>query len=233
MTEKKANHIGIIMDGNRRFAKSKSLVPWKGHEEGAKKLGELIEWAKEFDIKQLTLYTFSLENFNRPKEEFDNLMRIFTENFDKLKDDKRIYDNKIRVRVLGRIEMFPKEVQEKINYIVEKTKDHDQYTINFAMAYGGRGEIVDAAKKIAKDAKEGNLNPEDINENTFKNYLYMTDEPDLVIRTGGDRRTSNYFPYQCTYSEWFFLPMTWPEFSKDALIEVLDEFENRERRFGK
>jgi tritrans,polycis-undecaprenyl-diphosphate synthase [geranylgeranyl-diphosphate specific] len=226
-------HIGIILDGNRRFSKRLMMKPWKGHEWGAKKVEKLLDWCKEIGIKELTLYTFSVENFNRPKEEFDYLMNLFRREFEKLKDDKRIDENRIRINVIGRIWMFPKDIQERMRYIMEKTKNYDNYIINFAMGYGGRAEVVDAAKKIAQQVKDGKLDIEQINEETFSRNLYMADEPDLIIRTGGDHRTSNFLNYQAAYSEWIFLEKTWPEFEKEDLVEAISDFSKRERRFGR
>lgn len=226
-------HIGIIMDGNRRFSKQLMLKPWKGHEWGAKKVEDLLNWTKELGIHELTLYTFSVNNFNRPKEEFDYLMGIFKKEFARLKDDKRIHENKIKINVIGRTYLFPKDVQEEISEIMEATKDYEDYIINFAMGYGGRTEVLDAAVKIAEQVKAGKLDIADINEETFSKNLYMNDEPDLIIRTGGDHRTSDFLIWQSNYSEWFFLEKLWPEFSKEDLMEVMADFGNRERRFGK
>lgn len=226
-------HIAIILDGNRRFAKRLMKEPWKGHEYGAKKISELLEWCKEFNIRELTLYCLSLQNFNRPKEEFDYLMKIFREGFDKLKDDERIMKYGIKIRVLGRIHLLPEDIQQKIKYIVEKTKDNKNYTINFALAYGGREEITDAVKKIALSINQGKLSPEAVNEQTITENLYMQDEPDLIIRTGGEKRTSNFLIWQSWYSEWMFLDKMWPEFNKKDFIACLEEYNKRERRFGK
>ena len=226
-------HVAIILDGNRRFSKRLMMKPWKGHEWGAKKIKSVLDWCKEFDIRELTLYTFSVENFNRPKKEFNYLMSLFREGFDKLKDDPRIYKNKIKVNVIGRIWMFPKDVQERMNYIIEKTKNHDKNIINFAMAYGGRHEVVDAVKKIAEQLKKGKLKIEDINEESFSRNLYMADEPDLIIRTGGEKRLSNFLPLQGAYSELIFLDKMWPEFEKEDFIYCMEEYSKRERRFGK
>ncbi len=226
-------HVGIILDGNRRFAKKLMAKPWKGHEWGAKKLQQVLEWCKELDIKELTLYTFSIENFNRPKEEFSFLMKLFKEGFDKIKEDPRLNEYGIRVRFIGRTHMFPEEVQESMKFLMEKTKDNDKYLINFAMAYGGRSEIVDAARNIVADVNAGKLKAEEVNETTFSNYLYMGDEPDLIIRTGGEQRTSNFLMYQSAYSEWFFLEKNWPEFEKEDFVNILADFKQRDRRFGK
>lgn len=226
-------HIGIIMDGNRRFSRRLMMKPWKGHEWGAEKVKKVFEWCREYNIKEITLYTFSIQNFNRPKKEFDYLMKIFSENFEKLKDDKRLTEYGMRINVIGRLWMFPKDVQEKIKFVVEKTKNNNKYIVNFAMAYGGREEVIDATKKIAEQVKEGTLDIDDINENTFSRNLYFSDEPDFIIRTGGDHRTSNFLPFQSAYSEWIFIDKMWPEFSKEDFESAIMNFAKRERRFGR
>jgi tritrans,polycis-undecaprenyl-diphosphate synthase [geranylgeranyl-diphosphate specific] len=226
-------HLGIIMDGNRRFAKRLTAKPWKGHEWGAKKLDNVLEWCKEYDIKELTLYTFSIQNFNRPKEEFDYLMKIFASNFDRVKEDKRIYENKIKINVIGRLWMFPENIQKRMYDIMEATKDHNQYIINFAMAYGGQEEVVDAAIKIAEKVKSGEINIEDINEEVFRKNLYLESEPDLIIRTGGEKRSSNFLAFQGAYSEYMYIEKMWPEFKKEDFVLCLKEYNNRKRRFGK
>jgi tritrans,polycis-undecaprenyl-diphosphate synthase [geranylgeranyl-diphosphate specific] len=227
-------HIAIILDGNRRFAKRLMIKPWMGHEWGFKKLEKLFEWLAELKfVKELTLYAFSVQNFNRPKEEFDYLMKIFKEMCDKYSNDKKIKENGIRINVIGRTYMFPQDLQEKIKSLMEKTKDNKDYIVNIALAYGGREEVIDATKKIAEQLKSGKLNIDQINEEIFSKNVYMSSEPDLIIRTGGDHRTSNFLIWQSSYSEWFFLEKTWPEFEKEDLIKVLDEFKTRDRRFGK
>jgi tritrans,polycis-undecaprenyl-diphosphate synthase [geranylgeranyl-diphosphate specific] len=211
-------HIGIIMDGNRRFARRVMAKPWKGHEWGTKKLEQVLEWCQEHKIKELTVYTFSIQNFSRPKKEFDYIMKLFLEGFNRLKDDKRLYENKIRINVIGRLSMFP--------------KNHGEYIINFAMGYGGQEEVVDAARKIAEGIKKGKIDVKDINEATFKDYLYMKDEPELIIRTGGEQRTSNFLAYQGVYSEYIFIEKMWPEFEKEDFMMCLKEYSKRKRRFG-
>jgi len=171
-------HIGIILDGNRRFAKRLMLKPWKGHEWGAEKVKKLLEWVKELGIKELTLYAFSIENFNRPKDEFDFLMDLFRREFELLKDDAKVMEEKIRINIIGRIWMFPEDIREKMYYIMEKTKNNDKYIINIAMAYGGRAEIIDATKKIAEQVKAGRININDINEEVFKRTCILS--PSLI-----------------------------------------------------
>ena len=148
-------HIGIIMDGNRRFSKKLMLKPWMGHEWGAKKIRKLFDWCRELGIREATLYTFSVENFNRPKDEFDFLMKLFEAELGDLLKSDELEKNQIRINIIGRLWMFPKSLQEKMHAIMEKTRTYDQYTANFAMAYGGRAEVVDAARKISQQIKDG------------------------------------------------------------------------------
>lgn len=224
-------HVGIILDGNRRFSKRLMLKPHKGHEWGAKKLEKLFEWCKEYGIKELTLYCFSIENFDRPKEEFDYLMNLFREEFTKLKNEEEKLKN-VRVNFIGRIEMFSKGVKESMEALMDKTKNNTPYIVNFAMAYGGRAEIIDATKKLSKDVKEGKLDVGDI-ENKFEDYLYIKSEPDLIIRTS-ESRLSGFLLYQGAYSEIIFLPdILWPEFEKKNFVECIEEYSRRQRRFGK
>tara|TARA_Y100000310_G_C20669747_1_gene809596 strand:- start:394 stop:1104 length:711 start_codon:yes stop_codon:yes gene_type:complete len=226
-------HVGIILDGNRRFAKKLMLKPWKGHEWGAKKIESLFEWAKELKIKELTLYTFSIYNFDRPKKEFDYLMDLFKKEFERIKDDKRIYNDEIKINFIGRIWMFPEEVQEKMRNLAEKTKHHNKHIVNFAMAYGGRAEVVDAVKIIAEKAKKSELNIDEINEKVFADHLYMNNDVDLIIRTSGEQRTSDFLPWQGNNAEWIFVQKTWPEFEKSDFLECIEEYKRRDRRMGK
>ena len=226
-------HLGIILDGNRRFAKRLMLKPFKGHEWGAKKIQELFEWCKEYNIKELTLYAFSIENFDRPKLEFDFLMDLFEKEFKKVKHDDKIYDEKIKINFIGRIDMFPEKVKKQMRDLMASTKSHDKFIVNFAMAYGGRAEIIDATKKIAKQIKEGKLNIDQINEEVFTKNVYLESEPDLIIRTS-ERRLSGFLLWQGSYAEIQFLPeVLWPEFSKENFAKCLEDYANRDRRFGK
>ena len=227
-------HIAIILDGNRRFAKRLMLKPWKGHEWGVKKVEKIFDWCKEFNVNELTLYCLSLENFNRPKEEFDYLMNLFREEYKNLlKEDSKIHKNKVKINFIGRLKLLPQDIQEDIKKIKEITKDYDNYTVNFAMAYGGKQEVIDATIKIAEAIKSGNLNIDKINEKTFTNNLLLKSSPELIIRTGGEKRTSNFLIWQGAYSEWIFLEKLWPEFEKEDFVSCLEEYNARERRFGK
>jgi len=226
-------HVAIILDGNRRFAKRLALDPKKGHEFGYEKIKEFLDWCKDLGIKELTFYSFSMQNFNRPKDEFDYLINLIRNGFDKFRDDPRVHEHKIKVNVIGRYNLFPKDVVDAINKVVNDTKDYNNFTLNFALAYGGREEFTDTVKKIAQKVADGELRPEDIDEKVVQENLYMTSEPDLIIRTGGDKRTSNFLMWQASYSEWFFVDKMWPEFTKEDLMEILKEYEQRDRRFGK
>lgn len=230
MASKVPRHIGIILDGNRRYAKKIGLQPWKGHEFGVKKLEQLLDWCMELGIKELTLYSFSTENFNRTKTERDFLFNIFKQEFKNMKNRGNIFKNRIRVNVIGRLGMFPKDIRKAMDDIMEKTKKHNGFIVNFAMAYGGRQEIVDAFKGIIKKSKK--IKSEDISEELITKNLYLKSEPDLVIRPGGEIRTSNFLTWQSVYSEWVFIDKLWPEFTKEDLERCIEEFNKRERRFG-
>ena len=224
-------HVAIVLDGNRRFAKKLMLKPWKGHEWGKGKVEKLFEWAKELGVNELTLYAFSIQNLNRPKEEFDYLMKLFVESFNGIKNDIKIKE--VKMNFIGRINLFPKEVQKAMNELMEKTKDNIPYIVNFAMAYGGQEEVIDAVKKISEQVKEGKLDINKINEESFKDYLHLKNSPELIIRTGGEKRTSNFLNYQAAYSEWIYLEKMWPEFEKEDFEECIKEYSSRQRRFGK
>jgi len=219
------------MDGNRRYAKEKGMHPWKGHEEGAKRIEDIIGWCKDYRVEELTLYTFSVQNFQRSEDEKNHLMNIIKAHFEKILKDKRIEE--IKVRVIGRTWMFPDDVQGIIRKVTEKTKDHSGFTLNFAMGYGGREEIVDSVKRIAGKVKEGELDIDEIDEAAITSNIYLKSEPDLIIRTGGEHRTSNFLVWQSYYSEWMFVDTYWPAFSKEDFIRCMEEFSKRKRRFGK
>ncbi|MBS3134935.1 di-trans,poly-cis-decaprenylcistransferase [Candidatus Woesearchaeota archaeon] len=232
-TEKVPKHIGIVLDGNRRFSKKLMMKPWMGHEWGAKKIEKLIEWCVEYKIKELTLYTLSVQNFfSRPKNELNYLLNLFKEECLKLKNDERISRHKIKINFIGRLNLFNDELHGLMKEIMEGTKSNNNLTINFAMAYGGQEEVMDAVKKIAQQVKEGKLDVDKINEEVFENNLYLKNSPELIIRTGGEKRTSNFLNYQAAYSEWIFLEKLWPEFDKEDFVECLCEYSNRSRRFG-
>tara|TARA_Y100000310_G_C20496060_1_gene721588 strand:+ start:183 stop:884 length:702 start_codon:yes stop_codon:yes gene_type:complete len=225
-------HIGLIIDGNRRFSKRLMLKPWKGHEFGYKKVKKVIEWCKEYpNIKEITIYAFSLENFKRPKKEFDYLMGLFKKAFQELmtKDKERL--KQIKVQFIGRIKLFPKEIQKVMQELQEKTKNNKPYTLNFAMAYSGQAEVVDATKRIVEKVENGDLNIDEINEQVFKENLDLSSEPDLVIRTS-EKRLSGFLLFQSAYAEIMFVDKLWPEFEKEDFVACINEFSSRKRRFG-
>lgn len=227
-------HLGIILDGNRRLAKRLQLQPWKGHEMGAGKVEKLFQWARDLGIEELTLYALSIDNFSkRPEEELKFLYGIFRKEFEKLRDDERLIEEGVRIHFIGRREMLPEDMQQIMKDLEDKTVDNDKYRVNFALAYGGREEIVDSVKKIAVQVRDGCLEVEDIDKETINNHLDLPRHPQLIIRTGGEFRTSNFLVWQSAYSEWYVLKKFWPEFEKDDLVRAKDSFENRDIRLGK
>lgn len=234
--DKGPRHIAIILDGNRRFAKKLGLPQLEGHRRGLDRFKEIFKEFKEkgdkYGIKELSLYCFSMQNFNRSKEEVDYLMKLFEKAFNDVALDENIHKNKMRINVVGMTHLLPEKLQKAIKKAMDATKDYDDYVINFCLAYGGKEEITDAAKRLAKDVKEGKVNVEDIDEKLFKKYFYFNSDVDLVIRTGGEKRTSNFLPWQASYAEWFFVDKFWPEFSIQDFKKVLEGFKQRQRRFG-
>ncbi|MBI4158907.1 di-trans,poly-cis-decaprenylcistransferase [Candidatus Woesearchaeota archaeon] len=226
-------HVGIIVDGNRRFAKRLMMKPWKGHEWGYEKIKKLFDWSKELGIQELTLYTFSIENFKRPKEEFDYLMDLCERAFKETKKDKRIHKNKVRISFIGRTFMFPEKVQKAMHELQETTKNYSDFIVNFAMAYGGRAEIIDATRKIAAQVKEGKLDIDSINEEVFRKNIYLESEPDLIIRTSGEKRLSGFLLWQGSYAEIYWCEKLWPEFEKEDFVAAIQDYSKRQRRFGK
>jgi tritrans,polycis-undecaprenyl-diphosphate synthase [geranylgeranyl-diphosphate specific] len=232
------NHIAVIMDGNRRMA-TKILRdnPTKGHYIGAKKVREFIKWCIDLNIKIITLYSFSLENFNRSKHEVDELMNLFEREFRDIADDEQVHKHRIHIRAIGRLELLPENVKEAIKYAEERTKDYDNYYVNIAIAYGGQQELVDAVKKIAKKIKNNEMDVEDITMETISNHLYTAHlpypNPDLIIRTSGEERISNFLIWQSSYSELYFCETYWPQFRKIDFLRSIRDYQNRKRRFGK
>jgi tritrans,polycis-undecaprenyl-diphosphate synthase [geranylgeranyl-diphosphate specific] len=228
-------HVAIIMDGNRRFARELGLSSTDGHRKGKEKLEEVLEWCLDVGIHVLTVYAFSTENLMRDDGELRDLMLLFAENFRKAGDDERVHKHHIRIRVLGQRHLLPKEVQEAIEYAESRTKDYDDYFFNLAVAYGGRQEIVDAIRRVVMDAKEGKISVEDIDEGLFSRHLYTGDlpDPDLVLRTSGEERISNFLLWQLAYSELYFVDVYWPGFRKIDFLRAIRSFQMRQRRFGR
>jgi tritrans,polycis-undecaprenyl-diphosphate synthase [geranylgeranyl-diphosphate specific] len=235
--DRKPEHVAIILDGNRRWAAHKSLIPWLGHRHGADKTDELMDWCMELGVKFITLYAFSTENFHRPPKEVEEIMKLIEEKLYSILENERIHENKIRVKAIGRVDLLPKSIQEVIQRVEETTKMYEDRFLNVAVAYGGRAEIVDATKKIAKKVKNGELKPEKINEKLFEKYLYTAHMPrqdaDLIIRTSGEERLSGFLSWQSAYSELCFVDVNWPDFRRIDLLRAVRTYQRRKRRFGK
>lgn len=232
----KPEHIAIILDGNRRWASEKVLNPWFGHEKGADKVDQLVDWCLKLNVRSVTLYAFSIENFRRSRSEVAEIMRIAEERFRQILTDERIHEDRICVKVIGRVNLLPSELQKLIADVEKATQDYDEHFLNFAFAYGGRAEIVDAARKIAEEVSQGKLKPESVDEKTFEQHLYTShlpnQDPDLIIRTSGEERLSGFLLWQSAYSELFFLDIYWPDFRLIDLLRAVRTFQKRKRRFG-
>jgi len=227
-------HIAVIMDGNRRFAARLGLSTAEGHERGKDKVNELLGWCIELGIKYFTVYAFSTENLHRSPEEVDDLMDLFTRGFMEAGDDKRIHENRIRIKTIGQRELLPEKVRDAIAYAEEKTKNYDDYTYSIAVAYGGREEIIHAIKCIAASVKEGKISEDDINEEMVSSMLYTCDipDPDLILRTSGEERVSNFLIWQIAYAELYFTDIYWPGFRKIDFLRAIRSYQRRKRRFG-
>ena len=225
-------HIAIIMDGNGRWAKNKGLPRVVGHKKGIETVRIIVEASANLGVQFLTLYTFSTENWNRPKAEVSTLMRLIVKS---LKDEtEQLNKNNIRLSTIGNIDLLPEEVREELNYAIDKTSNNTKMTLNLALSYSGRWELTNAVKKISKDFKAGTIELENINESVISNNLETSGipDPELVIRSGGEMRISNFLLWQIAYSEIFVTDVLWPKFRTRDLIEAINEFQTRERRFG-
>jgi len=229
----KLQHIAIIMDGNGRWAKKRGLPRSVGHKKGAEVVKEITRAAGELGVKYLTLYAFSTENWRRDPEEVATLMGLLR---DYLKSDlKEIQENGVRIIFIGERQMLDADIVEQMAKIEAETAHNDKMTLCIAISYGARQEIVNAARKIAVLARRGDILPEDVDIKMFSDMLYTKDvpDPDLVIRTSGEQRISNYLLWQIAYAEFFFTPTLWPDFGKEELERIINDFNTRERRYGK
>ena len=225
-------HIAIIMDGNRRWAKARGLTTRDGHKAGADALENISKFCNEIGIKYLTVYAFSTENWKRSKQEVSALMailRVYVNSFLKEKNKQNI-----RIKLFGNISELSKGLQTSINKAIETTKNNTGLTLNIAFNYGGRPELIRAMKNIAKEVKENKIDIDDINEELISNHLYTAGEPDpdLLIRTSRELRTSNFLPWQLVYTEFYFPEKHWPDFGKEDLLEAIRVYQKRNRRFG-
>ncbi len=221
------------MDGNRRWAKAKGLPVAMGHKKGAENVQKIVRAVADLGINCLTLYAFSTENWQREKSEVDSLMNLLREY---LKSElKEIQDNGVRIVFIGERQMLSADIVEQMNKIENDTRNNSKMTLCIALSYGSRQEILGAVRKIATLAQKGDISPAEIDDKMFSDMLYTKDipDPDLLIRTGGDRRVSNYLLWQLAYSEFYFSPTQWPDFNKEELIRIIADFNSRERRYGK
>ncbi|MES2812392.1 MAG: isoprenyl transferase [Bacteroidota bacterium] len=232
-TDNLPKHLAIIMDGNGRWAKKKGLLRAIGHENGTKSVRTTVESCAKLGIENLTLYAFSTENWNRPKLEVDTLMKLLINSLKKELDT--LIKNNIKLNSIGNLENLPKSVQKELLEVIEKTKDNKRMTLTLALSYGSREEILNAVKKIADKVKNNIISTDSIDESIFNNHLYTHDLPDvdLVIRTSGEHRISNFLLWQIAYAEFYFTDVLWPDFSEENLYEAIISYQKRERRFGK
>ncbi|NNC50261.1 MAG: isoprenyl transferase [Flaviramulus sp.] len=226
-------HIAIIMDGNGRWAKQKGMMRAFGHENGTKSVRQTVEACAELGIENLTLYAFSTENWNRPKLEVQTLMRLLVSSLKK--EIKTLQDNNIKLSAIGALNTLPKKVHKELFEVIENTEQNTRMTLTLALSYGSREEIINTVKEISIKVKNNIISPENIEESIINEHLYTRNLPDvdLLIRTSGEQRISNFLLWQIAYAELYFSSVLWPDFTKQHLYEAIIEYQKRERRFGK
>lgn len=225
-------HIAIIMDGNGRWAKQRKLPRTMGHKAGVETIRRVIKETHILGIKYLTLYAFSTENWKRPKDEVSALMKLLVEYL--RSELQELNKNGVVIKILGDINMLPKDAQSEVKEAIEITKNNTGVVLNIAFNYGGRDEIIRAVKLVSNDVKSGKLSIEDIDEKTLEKYLYTTGtpDPDLIIRPSGEQRISNFLLWQCAYSEFWYSNVCWPDFKEEHLHEAIYDYQHRDRRYG-
>jgi len=225
-------HIAIIMDGNGRWAKRRGLPRVSGHREGVKSVRDVVEACAQLGVKYLTLFAFSTENWRRPKEEIDTLMKLLIKTL--RSETEKLHKNDIKLMAIGDIDSLPKEVRQELKEAMEKTKNNKRMVLNLALSYSGRWEIIEAVKEIARDVKKGKVKIEEIDDKLFSNYLKTAGipDPDLLIRTSGELRISNFLLWQIAYTELYITDCLWPDFRRKHLYEAIRDYQRRERRFG-
>jgi len=229
-------HVGIIPDGNRRWARMRGLKEWLGHREGYKKMREVLTWLLELGIDVVTVFAMSTENcMRRSPEEREKLYELIAGGLRELTKEPIVHENEVRVRVIGRCNLWPQHLKEAAKEVEEATKHYNKRVINIAVCYGGRQEIVDAVRKIAWKVKRGELEPDEIDEQTITQHLYTENlpDPDLIIRTSGEERISNFLLWQSAYSELYFANIYWPEIRKIDILRAIRDYQRRQRRFGR
>jgi undecaprenyl diphosphate synthase len=227
-------HVGIILDGNRRFARRNGMQPTEGHRAGAKKLEEVLDWCREIGIRCVTVFSFSTENFRRPPEEVEELMKLFAEKFRAAARDSRLREYGVRLRAIGEMDSLPADVRQAIREVEEATREHSGYILNVAIGYGGRRELAQAVRRICERIERGELRADDVCERLIEENLYTAGlpDPDLIIRTSGEERLSGFLLWQSAYSELYFCEADWPSFSKLDFLRAIRTYQSRQRRFG-
>ncbi|NOY11083.1 MAG: di-trans,poly-cis-decaprenylcistransferase [Archaeoglobi archaeon] len=229
-------HIAIIMDGNRRYARRRGLPVYMGHFFGSRKAEKVLEWCRELGVRTVTLYAFSTENFRRDEEERRHIFELFKKEIRRLLKDPRTHRDRMRVRVVGRRDLLPDDVLEAIEEVERETAGYDSYYLNIAFAYGGRQEIVDAVRALLRDVRDGKVRPDEIDEALFSRYLYSDngyERVDILIRTGGEQRLSNFLPWQSAGSLTYFVDVYWPSFRKIDLLRAIRTWQGLRARYYK
>ncbi len=228
-------HIAIIMDGNRRYARRLGLSVEEGHLLGRDKLQQVLDWCFELGINILTVYVFSTENFKRNEKEVRSLLDLYLQELKRAENDARIHKNKVRINIIGHLELLPEDIIDSSKKIMDLTKNYSDYILNVALAYGGRQEITDAVKKIVNAVKIGKIKISDIDEKLISSHLYTKNmpDPDLILRTSGEERISNFLLWQLAYSELYFSDVYWPAFRKRDFLKAIYTYQQRKRKFGK
>jgi len=228
-------HVSIIMDGNRRFAWDSKIETNIGHKKGKEKLKQVMDWILDLGIPYLSVYALSTENiYERSEEELDALYDLYYNGLNEMAEDPKIHDNEVKVKVVGRLDMLPKNVRMAINNVEKKTANYSDFLFTVCLAYGGREEIVDAVRKVSEEFASGKIKLDEINTDRISNNLYSSEvpDPDLVIRTSGEERISNFLLWQIAYSELHFTDVHWPSFNKKDLYQAIESYQNRRRRYG-
>ena len=228
------NHVALIMDGNRRYAEETHTDTKQGHLKGRDKLEEVLEWCMDLGVKVLTMYAFSTENFSRKEDEVEFLMDLLEKSLMSFADDKRIHENRVKLKVIGDMSMIPVKVADAVKYAENRTSGYSDFHLNMAIAYSGRQEIKDAIKGIARKVKAGELDIDEIDESVISRHMYYPGlpDPDLVLRTSGELRVSNFLLWQLAYSELYFSDVYWPGFRKTDFLRAIRSYQQRSRRFG-
>ena len=225
-------HIAVIMDGNRRWAKKRNLPTKLGHREGALRVTDMVKNCADLGIKYLSIYAFSTENWSRDKKEVDYLMNLLVEFV--VKELDYLHKNDVKITLMGNIDDLPEQTRQEVSRSIELTKNNKTLRLNIALSYGSRNEIIKAVKKIINEYENNEIKIDEINEESFKKYLFTNDmpDPDLLIRTSGEIRLSNFLLYQLAYTEFYFTDIMWPDFKREELLKAIQNYQNRKRRFG-